>query len=317
MNRPPSLELETEAGLSSPIGDGGGVVPRVLYIGGSSELSALVAHGFDLRQAFTGRLGIDSFLVEGADAIVIDADLPDSAGICRGLKTLAGEAFLPVVFLTDSAEAKEIARLLDRGDDVLRAPPSSDELAARLRARLRIRERERHLENDTRRLRTLALMDPLTELGNRRAFDHDLQQEWARAARYGRPLALLMLDIDRFKDFNDRFGHRAGDAVLRGVAATIERVVRGGDRAFRWGGEEFAVLLPDTTRAAAALVAERVREAIEVEGVGRFRVTVSIGAAASTAATRCDDLVELADRALRAAKAHGRNRVVAAVNEGA
>ena len=167
------------------------------------------------------------------------------------------------------------------------------------------------------RLDALARTDPLTGLANRRAFLEHAQAFLSAAARSGAPLALLLLDIDRFKAVNDRFGHGAGDAVLRAVAAALRGAIRVEDLPVRWGGEEFAVLLPGTDLPAAVALAERLRAAVR-DGVPHpagGRVTVSIGAARlglGPPDAALDAALRIADAALYRAKASGRDRVEAA-----
>lgn len=161
-----------------------------------------------------------------------------------------------------------------------------------------------------------AQRDSLTELANRRRFDDILEKEWRRGRRTGSPLTLLMVDIDRFKRINDTFGHRAGDACLRSLAAILGKFARRpGDAATRYGGDEFALLLPDVNEASAATIADslcmKVREQAFQIGVGRaIALTVSVGIATQVPDqnTRADGLVEAADKALYAAKQEGRNR---------
>ncbi len=167
------------------------------------------------------------------------------------------------------------------------------------------------------RMTDLAQKDGLTAVHNRRSFDDRLAFELQRAQRYGRELTLLALDVDHFKRVNDSHGHQAGDAVLKFLAALLERSVRAGvDLVARVGGEEFAVLLPETNAASAHSVAERIRSAVEaaqipVTGHAPIRVTVSIGVCAHRgAADRPESLQGDADRALYGAKRQGRNRVV-------
>jgi diguanylate cyclase (GGDEF)-like protein len=167
-------------------------------------------------------------------------------------------------------------------------------------------------------LATLARTDKLTGLANRRSFDEGLEREWERARADGQPLALLLLDIDYFKAFNDIFGHQGGDAVLASVAACVAKGTRRmGDLAARYGGEEFAVLLPNTT-ADEALVTARHIEAL-VRGLRQPHpdspasiLTVSIGAAAVTPTVHepPDDLVRDADVSLYEAKRAGRNQII-------
>ena len=165
------------------------------------------------------------------------------------------------------------------------------------------------------KLEELATTDALTGLRNRRKFDAAIETEWRRAARQRRPLALLMIDADHFKTFNDTFGHQAGDEVLVGIAICIsDAVQRAGDCVARYGGEEFAVLLPDMSPAQAFLVAETIRLKVEQWCADTAITTVSIGVASliPDARTQWTQMVNAADKALYAAKAGGRNRTVVA-----
>ncbi len=161
------------------------------------------------------------------------------------------------------------------------------------------------------RLEELATTDPLTQLRNRRKFDAVLEREWRRALRHDEPLALLMIDADHFKTFNDMFGHQAGDQVLVRIAGSItEAVMRAGDCAARYGGEEFAVLLPGLSADAALAVAEGVRAKVEMLSAEKWATTISVGVASMipTAATTPALLIEAADKALYEAKSRGRNQ---------
>jgi diguanylate cyclase (GGDEF)-like protein len=165
------------------------------------------------------------------------------------------------------------------------------------------------------KLEELATTDALTGLRNRRKFDASIEAEWRRAGRQKRPLALLMIDADHFKTFNDTFGHQAGDEVLIGIAICIsDSVRRPGDCAARYGGEEFAVLLPDLSPEQAFVVAETIRLKVEQWCGEKAITTVSIGVASAIPAANSEwtTLVHVADKALYAAKANGRNRTVLA-----
>lgn len=174
-----------------------------------------------------------------------------------------------------------------------------------------LRRRQRAEQN----LAQLAATDSLTGLPNRRRLDQTLRLEWARAQRSGKPLAVLMVDIDHFKAFNERHGHAGGDHALREVAKTLERCIRRpADLAARYGGEEFQVVLPETDAPGARLIAERIRAAVEALpalGQSGSTITVSIGIALYTEKTQHDlsTVLGLADEALYRAKAMGRNRV--------
>jgi diguanylate cyclase (GGDEF)-like protein len=175
------------------------------------------------------------------------------------------------------------------------------------------------------KLSRLALTDGLTGLANRRAFDEALEREWKRTAREGSQISLLLLDVDHFKPFNDRYGHQVGDDCLRAVAIAVREAVRGTDIAARYGGEEIAVILPSTNSVGAVAAAEKVRTAVEALQIthegnpeGGGWVTASVGAA--TALSRHggtmrmpESLLLAADTAMYKAKREGRNRVATAL----
>jgi diguanylate cyclase (GGDEF)-like protein len=174
---------------------------------------------------------------------------------------------------------------------------------------------ELELRNAELRASTLARTDALTGTWNRRHAEECAIAEMARSQRDVQPLALLLLDIDHFKRINDRYGHPVGDQVLKQVAATVTGTLRRSDVLVRWGGEEFLVLLPNTTESAAHELAERLRAAIEAlavraEGAAHVPVSASFGVASLGNEQRFEDLVARADDALYRAKSEGRNRVV-------
>jgi diguanylate cyclase (GGDEF)-like protein len=165
-------------------------------------------------------------------------------------------------------------------------------------------------------LRQAATRDPLTGLWNRRELMHKLDHEMARCARYGHPLAVIMLDIDHFKRVNDTHGHQAGDQVLKELAVLIQAAVRDSDLVARYGGEEILVLCPETDGGVAGQLAERIRRQVEGATIltlsARIQVTVSLGVAAYPGLPTGTDLVQAADAAMYRAKQSGRNRVCTA-----
>ncbi|HEU4601887.1 MAG TPA: GGDEF domain-containing protein [Steroidobacteraceae bacterium] len=165
----------------------------------------------------------------------------------------------------------------------------------------------------------MAVTDGLTSLSNRKQLDAFLQEEFTRARRHYRDLAVLMLDIDHFKSVNDTYGHLTGDTVLRGLAMILQKRLRPIDRLGRYGGEEFCAILPETSLANAARIAEELRAIVEshvfVADESKLRVTISVGATALEPNMQPLDLYRIADECLYAAKRAGRNRVCAGAAE--
>jgi diguanylate cyclase (GGDEF)-like protein len=201
----------------------------------------------------------------------------------------------------------------------------ADQAALALAAveRRQLEDERAHVRSELMRTRELALQDELTGLANRRALEQMLASEVTRALRHGRPLSILMVDVDRFKTINDTYGHRAGDEVLRELARILADKLRSIDRAARYGGEELLVMMPDTPVEEARQVAERIRSAVEAhtfvvdpeddEPPIELHLTASVGLAGLPEnAETLEGLVEVADRALYEAKRTGRNRVVVA-----
>ena len=220
------------------------------------------------------------------------------------------------------AEAEDNARLL-RGleigvNDYLVRPVDKNELLARVRTQIRKKRYTERLRDNFQLSMELAITDSLTGLHNRRYMESHLGTLVDEAAARGKPLSLLIMDIDYFKSINDSFGHDAGDDVLREFATRVRKSIRGIDLACRYGGEEFVVVMPETDMAVAAVVAERIRRRIACEsfpiqkGSGTIDVTISIGIAGlAAAADSAETILKRADQALYRAKRDGRNRVVA------
>ncbi len=188
------------------------------------------------------------------------------------------------------------------------------ELSARMNRHLERWQRLLELRKSKEQLQKLALTDPLTQLGNRAVFDSSIKHVTASMQRSGNPCSLLMIDLDHFKKFNDNYGHQTGDMVLRAVADTIKSSARNADICCRYGGEEFAVILPDTTAANAKILAERIHQKVALvskrQPTGRRELTVSIGisCADKDRISHPEQLIEEADCALYQAKENGRNR---------
>ena len=173
----------------------------------------------------------------------------------------------------------------------------------------------RDLQSANNKLRGMAFQDGLTGLFNHRFFQESMDRELSKAIRYQRPFSLIMLDLDFFKKINDRYGHPVGDVVLKSISATINETVRKPDIVSRYGGEEFAIILPETSLKGAVILAERLRKNVEQQDVkssgGTIRVTISLGLTVwepESAVTQKVDIIEAADKALYASKSGGRNK---------
>jgi diguanylate cyclase (GGDEF)-like protein len=287
--------------------------PRILMIDDDRLLLeslslSLQKTGFETLCAEDGDRGIDLFKSRGADAVLLDLNLPgrDGVSVCHAIKSLSTGVPVPVIFLTAQSDVPTRVRLLDEGgDDFCAKPVAIEELIARIRALLRT-------SKTSKKFKLLALTDPLTKIGNRRALEAALEREWATTKRTGRPLGLLLVDIDHFKAINDRDGHDAGDRALTNVAGALTSAVRDSDLVFRLGGDEFALLLPELTPTGATAVAERIRVGLGAAIPGAASVTCSLGVAIAPdpgISTR-EALVKRADQALSEAKAAGRARLM-------
>ncbi len=241
----------------------------------------------------------------------------DPLRVCSQLRTLEQTRNLPIILIADEGDRARVVRGLDLGvNDFINSPIEKHELAARVRTQVRRHRYALKLRESVNHTLAMAIIDGLTGLYNRRYFDRHLFLMMERAQEQQRDLALLILDIDLFKSVNDKFGHGAGDKVLKEFSSRLLRSVRGVDLACRYGGEEFAVLMPDTNQQRANVVAERVRSAIAdvefaIEPGLAVNITVSVGVALNDpAGDTPENLLKRADHALYRAKELGRNRVV-------
>ncbi len=221
-----------------------------------------------------------------------------------------------ILLVVEDGRLETATRALDLGaSDYICAPFDANEMAARLRSQMRRKKYSDRLRSNVRDSLRMAVIDPLTGLYNRRYATQHINRIVGRARESGLPYAVMMLDLDRFKSINDRYGHSAGDLVLKEFARRLQENLRGIDLVARLGGEEFLVALPDTPAQEAQRVAERLREVIDGRPVDigngqEIPVTVSIGVAFGTPQDRDPEaMIAHADRALYESKAAGRNRV--------
>jgi diguanylate cyclase (GGDEF)-like protein len=271
------------------------------------------ADQYELDWASSYEEGMAKLLREVFDACLLDYQLGERDGLQLIREAVAAGCRTPIVFLTaETADRVDIAAMNAGALDYLvKGEISPRALERSLRYALKLGE-------TLEALRRLATRDQLTGLLNRREFERILSEEEERFVRFGHPLGLVTVDIDHFKKVNDTHGHIAGDIVLREVAQRVSGELRTVDRAVRYGGEEFVLILMQTDRAGAFEVAQRVCAAVEVEPVllgdgVDLKVTVSAGAASMPQDAKTGlTLLNASDRALYMAKGRGRNRAVAA-----
>ena len=259
----------------------------------------------------------------GVDVVISDRLMPgmDGLELCRRIRAEeGGDSYTYFVFLTALGDRRHLLEGIQAGaDDYLSKPLDPDELQVRLISAARVTELHKRLNEQKRLLHEQARKDPLTGLGNRRALHEDLEVLAARARRYGHGYCAALYDVDHFKAYNDRHGHLAGDEVLRRVAHVLAGRSRGGDASYRYGGEEFLIVMPEQTLESGWAAGDLVRRAVEElriqvgPGEPPEVITVSVGIAALRPGEnkRADALLGEADAALYRAKEAGRNRVVA------
>jgi diguanylate cyclase (GGDEF)-like protein len=247
------------------------------------------------------------------DLILLDAVMPDVDGyaLCRELLAAPDTADIPVVFVTALSSPEDETRALEAGAaDFISKPVNAAVVRARVRTQLTVKR-----QRDA--LRALILVDALTGVANRRAFDERLDAEWRRCGRAGLPVALMLVDIDHFKLYNDHYGHPGGDATLVQVAGAMRRAAaRSQDLVARYGGEEFAILLPQIDAHGAGGVARRLMAELDDMAIPHAasptapHLTVSMGIACMIPGEHSfpADLIQVADALLYQAKAGGRNR---------
>ena len=285
--------------------------------------SMLSKWGYDARILPNGLEAWDA--MQAADAprlVVLDWMMPymDGVEVCRRIRTAAREPYVYVLLLTARTESQDLVEGMEAGaDDYLTKPFNAQELRVRLRAGRRILDLQQQLMEAREALRVQATHDALTGLFNRGRVLEILAAEIARSERELRRLAVLMVDLDRFKQINDTLGHQAGDAVLREAARRMQAATRQYDAPGRYGGEEFLIVLPGCGAREGYAQAERIREAFAREpfaaGTDSLAVTCSIGVSSrdACAAGDADRLIREADAALYDAKNRGRNSVMAFV----
>ncbi|MDM8546222.1 GGDEF domain-containing response regulator [Candidatus Venteria ishoeyi] len=313
--------------------------PTVLIVDDHEEnllaLEMLLEQERDIEicRALSGKEALRQLLGQEFALVLLDVQMPEMDGfeVAELMRANPSTRLIPIIFITAiSKEERYRFQGYEAGAvDYLYKPLDSFILQSKVQVFIQLWRQRRDLElayqkleeanqciiNQKNMLQKMAIQDHLTGLYQRRWFDHLIKSELGAVMRTNTPLALAILDIDHFKQINDSYGHLAGDVVLVGLAATLKNAMREYDTAFRFGGEEFAVLLRGTTKVQAIKVCQRLRMMLEQEHYvyqgQEFRITVSIGLCATDHlpdATR-ERMIEQADKELYRAKAAGRNQV--------
>jgi len=279
-------------------------------------LTHILGQDYAIYTATNGVSAIEKAKEYVPDLILLDILMPEMDGyqIFSEIKKSEGIGKIPVIFITglDSDEDEEKGLSMNAVDYITK-PFSPTTVKLRVRNQIQI-------INQLRTIERLSMMDQLTSIPNRRNFDERLKMEWKQAVREHTHISMLMMDLDRFKTINDKYGHMQGDSVLQTVSSIIPQLFkRPGDFIARWGGEEFVVLLPNTGIEGALDMAERIRSEVEktsmpsIDG-SEINVTISIGVSSIAPTLGCsvDAFISSSDKALYAAKQAGRNKVICA-----
>ena len=286
----------------------------------------LAAEGYDVVSAKDGHDAMKAVKEHQPDLILLDVMMPKMNGfkVCEAIKSDDATKFIPVILVTALNELEDKVKGMDSGaDDFLAKPFNKLELLVRVRSLLRIKhlhdelqEKVVELQRTKEELRQLAITDGLTSLYNYRYFKDQLLQELKRAQRHSLKVAVVMIDIDHFKQYNDKNGHPAGDVVLKDIARLLRDNIRNIDLAARYGGEEFSLILIETDKPSAKIVSEKIRKLVEDYGFAYEssqpdgKLTISTGVATFPEdGEDFDTLVSKADQRLYRAKEAGRNLI--------
>jgi diguanylate cyclase (GGDEF)-like protein len=307
----------------------------ILVVEDDPEINALIAltlrvEDYEVAQARDGEQALRLIRELNPDLVLLDVMMPRVSGydVALAMQDRPATANIPIIFVTARNEMEDRVIGLEIAVDYICKPFAAQDLMARVRAALRMRKLSEELRVSNEQLSKLVITDALTELCNRRHFDAQLEDELRRARRFNHPLAVVMFDLDHFKNVNDTWGHGQGDDVLQAFGQVLHTSSRRIDTVARLGGEEFGALLPETDESGMRTFAEKVRVATQAlaipchsregEEAPPLHITVSAGGVVATqladtdapVALATDILLREADRMLYEAKAAGRNRVV-------
>jgi diguanylate cyclase (GGDEF)-like protein len=289
--------------------------------------TTLVALGHECLTASDGTDAWEAYLSHHPEVVISDWSMPGLTGLelCRNIRAREG-SYAYFIMVTSNRKREHILEGMHIGaDDYLTKPLDPDDLQVRLIAAARVTAlhqqlgfQRQELEGLNRGLTAIALLDPLTSLGNRRALQADLEMLEARVARYGHQSCMALIDIDFFKGYNDGYGHLAGDEAIMAVANQLKQQARAGDAVYRYGGDEFICLFPQQSLETGGIAVERMRLGVENLAIAHTgsphgQLTISAGLASADQGKSASDLVNEADAALYRAKGLGRNRIESVV----
>jgi len=271
--------------------------------------------GYRASTAISAEEALEKLAVGDIDVVITDIMLPGMDGL-ELTDRIKKNHDIDVIVMTGYSGDYSYEEAISKGaSDFVFKPVRFEELLLRLRRVLKERRLTQERIHMLDKLKRLSITDGLTKLYNSRYFYNQLKAEIDRTSRYQRPLSLLLLDIDQFKDYNDNFGHLEGDKILVALGQVIRTCLRKMDSAYRYGGEEFTVILPETEGDEAATVAERIRSAVEMEKFypreqkTPVSITISLGVTEYIQEERVAIFVQRADKAMYLSKQSGRNRV--------
>jgi diguanylate cyclase (GGDEF)-like protein len=288
-------------------------VPRNLQL----VVEILDRAGYMTTFATGGKQALERLKNCQPDLLLLDLMMPEMSGleVCERIRTESLAPDLPIIFLTASNERDHLLQAFDKGAmDYINKPFYAPELLARVKTHLLLKQAQDELKEAYQQLEAIARLDPLTGLANRRAIAAFCEAEFARTHRYGDEFAVMMIDLDHFKQVNDQYGHHCGDECLKLIAQILRENLRETDRIGRFGGEEFVAILPATTLEQALILGERLRHQVvhlcpKLDNQTIY-LSVSIGIASYCKSdSNMEDTLRRADNALYDAKAQGRNRV--------
>src|SRR5919202_3249447 len=304
----------------------------LILVADDDKLTRLMLHqvlekeGYSVVEASQGDECLEVYKHTQPSLIILDAMMPvmDGFDCCTTWQSFPGSEHIPVLMITALEDQASVDRAFEVGaSDYITKPINLAVLRQRVRILLEKSRLYRELEQAIQQLLHLAMSDTLTQLSNRRSFDEYLSREWQRMGREFSPLSLILCDVDFFKAYNDTYGHPAGDKCLTAVAHVLsEAVKRPADLVARYGGEQFAVILPNTEAIGAAHVAQKIQSKVKALKIPHANsrvseyVTVSIGIASlfPTSESSPETLIAAADRALYQSKAQGRNCLICSTN---